>query len=201
MKQILHIISSPRGEDSNSIKLSNAIIEKLKVQYPGSRIETLDLSKNEAPHLNAEHIGAFYTPAEYLTDANHKAAAYSNSAIDQLNATDIIVIGVPLYNFSIPSTLKAWIDQITRAGKTFKYDENGAEGLIKGKKVYLAISTGAIYSEGPWQAADLATPYLKTILSFLGISDITVFRAEGLNIPGIKENALETAISHIKITA
>lgn len=201
MKQILHIISSPRGQESNSIKLSNAIIGKLQTQYPGAVVEKLDLSGNEAPHLNAAHINAFYTPAEYQTSEHQTAANYSDNAIAQLQASDIIVIGAPLYNFSIPSTLKAWIDQISRAGKTFRYDENGAEGLIKGKKVYLAISTGAIYSEGPWQAADLATPYLKTILSFLGMSDITVFRAEGLNIPGIKEKALETAIGNIKIQA
>jgi FMN-dependent NADH-azoreductase len=112
---------------------------------------------------------------------------------------DMIVIGAPLYNFGISSALKAWIDHIARAGLTFHYTEHGSEGLVKGKKVYLAIAMGGVYSEGPMQAYDFVTPYLKAVLGFIGMTDITVFRAEGTAIPGLKETALEKAIAAIRL--
>ena len=112
---------------------------------------------------------------------------------------DIIVIGAPLYNFSIHSSLKAWIDHIVRAGITFKYDENGANGLVTGKKVYVAFSSGGIYSEGPWKPFDFVEPYLKHILGFIGLTDITIFRVEGTNIPVVQDTALEKGISSIHL--
>jgi FMN-dependent NADH-azoreductase len=102
-----------------------------------------------------------------------------------------------MYNFNIHSTLKAWLDHIVRAGVTFKYDKNGAEGLIKGKKVYIAETTGGIYSEGPMQANDYIAPYLKTILGLIGMIDVTIFRVEGTSIPGIQDTALEKGINSI----
>jgi FMN-dependent NADH-azoreductase len=107
------------------------------------------------------------------------------------------VIGAPLYNFGIHSALKAWIDHIARAGVTFKYDENGPEGLIKGKKVYLAVSSGAIYSTGPMQSFYFVVPYLKAVLGFIGLTDMTVFRVEGSSMPGMQDSALEKGISSI----
>jgi FMN-dependent NADH-azoreductase len=109
------------------------------------------------------------------------------------------VIGAPLYNFTIHSALKAWIDHITRAGVTFGYGESGPIGLVTGKKVYVAMSSGGVYSEGPSTANDFVAPYLKAFLGFLGMKDVTVFRAEGLKVPGIKEHALEKAMDSIAI--
>lgn len=199
MKRILHLISSPRGGESFSIKLANAVIEKLQAQYPGSIVEEVDLPETNVPHLNTGHLRSFFTPAEQLTPDDKDAISYSDRAIDLLMQSDIIVIGAPLYNFGVPSTLKAWIDHIARAGKTFRYDEQGAEGLVKGKKVYVAMSAGAIYSEGPWKSYDFVSPYLTTMLGFLGMTDLTIFRVEGVNIPGVKEQALDAAIESIII--
>lgn len=199
MKRILHLISSPRGDESFSIKLANAIILKLRQQYPGSSIEEVNLPESNIPHLDTAHLQSFFTPAEQLTPEDQDAIRYSDAAISQLMTADIIVIGAPLYNFSIHSTLKAWIDHIARAGKTFRYDEQGAEGLVKGKKVYVAMSSGAIYSEGFYQPYDFVSPYLKTMLGFLGMTDLTIFRVEGVNIPGVKETALVKAIDSITI--
>jgi len=199
MKKILHIISSPRGEASLSIKLGNAIIEKIKAAYPGSTVKERNLVEQHFPHLEEAHLTSFFTPAENRSAANIAAVKHSEDAIEEILNADIIIIGAPLYNFSIHSSLKAWIDHIVRAGVTFKYDENGAEGLIKGKKVYVALSSGGIYSEGPMKPLDFSEPYLKTILSFIGLADITIFRVEGSSIPGMQDLALEKGISSIHL--
>lgn len=199
MKKILYIISSPRGEASLSIKLGNAIIEKIKAEHPGSTVKESNLVTQPFPHLEEAHLASFFTPAENRTSENIAAGKHSEDAIQEILDADIIVIGAPLYNFSIPSNLKAWIDHIVRKGITFKYDENGAEGLIKGKKVYIALSSGGIYSDGPMQPFNYAEPYLKFILTFIGLTDITVFRAEGSSIPGMQDTALEKGISSIHL--
>ena len=199
MKRILHLISSPRGSESFSIKLANAVISKLTDKYPGSTVEELNLIGDAVPHLDTAHLKSFFTPTEQLTPDDQAAIHYSDAAIRQLMAADIIDIGAPLYNFAIPSTLKSWIDHIARAGKTFRYDENGPEGLVKGKKVYVAMSSGAVYSEGPYHAYDFVAPYLTAVLGFMGMTDLTIFRVEGVKIPGIQETALEKAIESITV--
>lgn len=199
MKRILHLISSPRGDESYSIKLANAIIAKLQEQYPGSIVEEANLIEINVPHLDTTHLRSFFTPAEQLTAEDQDAIRYSDAAIGQLMAADIIVIGAPLYNFGIHSALKAWIDHIARAGKTFSYSEQGAEGLVKGRKVYVAMSSGAVYSEGFYQAYDFVSTYLKAVLGFLGMTDLKLFRVEGVNIPGLKEQALDKAIESISL--
>ena len=197
MKKILHIISSPRGAASFSIKLGNAIIEKIKAEYPGSTVTENNLVTQQFPHLEEAHLTSFYTPAESRSPANIEAVKHSETAIQEILDADIIVIGAPLYNFGIHSALKAWIDHVVRAGVTFKYDGNGPEGLIKGKKVYLAVSSGAIYSTGPMQSFDFVVPYLKSVLGFIGLTDMTVFRVEGSSLPGMQDTALEKGISSI----
>ena len=197
MKRILHLISSPRGPESLSIKLAEATISKIQQQYPGSTVDTVNLIETNVPHLDTAHLRSFYTPEEQLTPEDQDAIHYSDQAISQLIAADIIVIGAPLYNFGIHSSLKAWIDHIARAGKTFSYGEQGPEGLVKNKKVYIAMSSGAVYSEGLYKTYDFVSGYLTSVLGFLGMTDLTVFRVEGVNIPGIKENALDKAIESI----
>jgi FMN-dependent NADH-azoreductase len=194
MKKILHIISSPRGDASNSIKLGNGIIEKIRDAYPLSTVKETNLVTNRFPHLQEEQLASFFTPPDKRTAANLSALQHSNEAIADLMEADIIVIGAPMYNFGIHSSLKAWIDHLVRSGVTFNYDENGAEGLVKGKKIYLAISSGFVYTEGPLKSMDFIEPYLRTALGFMGMTDITVVRAEGVSVPGLQETALEKAI-------
>jgi len=197
MKKILHIISSPRGEASFSIKLGNAIIEKIKIDYPASTVTEINLVKKEFPHLQQAHINSFFTPAESRSPQDIEAVQVSDEAIQEIIDADIIIIGAPLYNFSIHSSLKAWLDHITRAGVTFKYDENGVTGLVTDKKVYVAMSSGGIYSDGPMQPYDFVVPYLKAVLGFMGMSDVTIIRVEGTSLPEIKELALEKAVNNI----
>jgi FMN-dependent NADH-azoreductase len=197
MKKILHIISSPRGDASFSIRLGNAIIEKLKSVYPDSEVKENILVNKQFPHLEEAQINSFFTAPENRTPQNKEAVRHSDESIQQIMEADILVIGAPMYNFSVPSTLKAWIDHIARAGVTFKYGENGPKGMIEGKKAYLAVASGGIYSEGMMQPYDFVTPYLKTLLSFIGIKDITIVRAEGTSLPQFKDSAVETAIERM----
>jgi FMN-dependent NADH-azoreductase len=194
MKKILNITSSATGENSFSGKLSTAIVEKLQLKYPDSSLQKLNLGKNPLPHLDEVHLAAFFTPENLQTEDDKEVIKISSEAIKETMEADIIVISVPLYNFGIPSTLKSWIDHIARAGITFTYTENGPEGLIKDKKVYLAIASGGIYSEGPMKPFDFTEVYLRAVLGFLGMTDITVFRVEGTVIPEIKDIAVTKAL-------
>ncbi|MBV8324901.1 NAD(P)H-dependent oxidoreductase [Chryseobacterium sp.] len=199
MKQVLHITSSPRGESSVSKKLGKAVVEKITDKYPDSIIKKRDLTDPVFPHLEEIQINAFFTPAENRTPEQLETVALSDTVIRELQEADIIIIEAPLYNFSITSTLKSWLDHIARVGVTFRYGENGPEGLIKDKKVYLAFSSGGIYSEGEKQAYDFVVPYLKKTLGFMGMTDIAVVRAEGLSVPVIQETALQKGIESIVV--
>ena len=197
--KILNLISSPRGDASFSIKLGDAIVQKLQAANPGSTVKVHNLVKKPFPHLEEVHINSFFTPKENHTPELTEAIKHSDEAIAEIMDAEVIVIGAPLYNFGIHSTLKAWIDHIARAGKTFRYTENGPEGLVKNKKVYLAIASGGVYSEGPYKAYDFTEPYLRTILGFLGMTDVTAYRVEGVNVPDLKDQALEKAIASITV--
>ncbi|MDR6569264.1 FMN-dependent NADH-azoreductase [Chitinophaga ginsengisegetis] len=199
MKHILHLISSLQGKGSHSIQLGQAIVEKIQEKYPGSTLEELNLVDIEIPHLNPAVLRTFFIPGDQLTEEEKESIRFSDEMVKQLLAADIIVIGAPLYNFTIHTSLKAWIDHITRAGITFGYGENGPVGKVTGKKVYVAMSSGGVYSEGPGKANDFVAPYLNAFLGFLGMTDLTVFRAEGLKVPGVKEYAMEKAIDSIRI--
>lgn len=196
--KILRLVSSFRGVASMSFQLGNAIVDKIKVQNPKTDVLLRDLVRNEIPHLNELHFSSFVTPPEMLTTELKVAVSYSEEAIKELQSADVLVVDVPMYNFGIPSSLKAWIDHIVRAGITFMYTENGVEGLVKGKKVFLAIASGGVYSDGPMKEFDHTEKYLKTILGFIGITDITTFRMEGIAVPGIKETALSKAIQSVE---
>ncbi|WP_294269925.1 NAD(P)H-dependent oxidoreductase [uncultured Chryseobacterium sp.] len=199
MKNILHISSSSRIQGSSSRILGSAIEEKLQNSYPEHKVTTLDLLKNPFPHLGEEQVEAWFIPAENRTDEQNKAVRRSDDAIEQLQASDIVVISVPIYNFGIPSVLKAYIDHIARGGMTFRYSENGFEGLVKNKKAYIAVTSGSVFSEGDYQPYDFVVPYLKSVLGFIGITDITIVRAEGLSLPDLQDTALEKGIQSIVI--
>ncbi|MGN8035816.1 FMN-dependent NADH-azoreductase [Chitinophaga sp. 22321] len=138
MKRILHLISSIQEKGSNSIQLGNAIIEKIQEKYSGSTVEELNLVNIEIPHLNPAVLRTFFIPGDQLTEEEKASIRFSDEMVKQLLASDIIVIGAPLYNFTIHTALKAWIDHVTRVGITFGYGENGPVGKVTGKKVYVA---------------------------------------------------------------
>ena len=198
MKKVLHIISSPRTEASVSRKLGDVIIEKIEVKYSDSIIKERNLAKNPFPHLDEVLINSFFTPTESLSKEQAEAIKRSDEAIAELQEADIIVIDTPMYNFTITSTLKTYLDHIVRRGITFKATENGVEGLVKNKKVYLAFSGAGVYSEGALQSYDFVVPLLKAILGWIGMTDITVFRAEGIRFVG-EETAFEKGVESIVI--
>jgi FMN-dependent NADH-azoreductase len=199
MKTILKITSSARGPLSNSNKLVVKIVEELQQQHPDADVIERNLVSKTYPHLEESHLAAFFAPAEDNSPATLEAVSHSDEAIAEINKADVIVIGVPIYNFNIPSALKAWIDHIVRAQKTFSYGSGHPEGLVKGKKVFLAVASGGIYSEGPLAWMSYAEPYLKTILGFIGIDDVTIFRVEGVNVPGMKDAALEKGLASVVV--
>jgi len=197
--RIFHLISSPLGKASTSTKLSSAIVEKLIQANAGTVVTTRNLATEPFPQLEDLHIASFFTPAEKFTPELAAAAKKSEEAIAQLMETDVIVIGAPMYNFTIHTALKSWIDHIVRANKTFAFTETGAQGFVTGKKMYIGLSSGGVFTEGPFKPYDFAEPYLRFIFSFIGITDMTVYRAQGLNVPNIKETALQKAIDSIAI--
>jgi FMN-dependent NADH-azoreductase len=199
MKNILHIISSTRGNASVSVQLGRAIVERVKASNPGSSVKEINLSAQPFPHLDDDFINILRRPQEHRTAEDIEVLMQSDNAVQQVLEADIIVIGVPLINFGIPSTLKSWLDNIVRAGITFSYGENGPKGLLSGKKVYIALASGGIYSKGPMQAYDHATPYLNNVLNFIGLKDITILRAEGTAMPAMQDIALEKAVNSIMV--
>jgi FMN-dependent NADH-azoreductase len=194
MKKILNIVSSAKADQSFSNKLSGAIIDKLLTVYPGSQIQTRDLAADPLPHLQGPQIAAHYTPAELRTADHKEVLSKSDQAIQELMDADILVIGAPLYNFGIPSTLKSWVDHIARSGITFSYGDGAPKGLVNNKKIYLAIASGGIYSDGPMKSFDFAEPYLRGALGFLGMNDINTFRVEGTGMQNEMEIALPKAL-------
>lgn len=199
MKKILRIISSPQGEASVSKKLGNTIVEKLIAKYPESTLLERNLADDKFPHLNQLQISSWFTAAEHHSPEQAAAIKLSDDAIAELQEANVYVIDAPLYNFAITSTLKAYLDHIARPGITFRYTEHGPEGFLKNKKAYIAISSGGIYSEGAFQPFDFISPYLKFLLGFLGVTDISFVRAEGLNVEGVKQTALQKGLESIVI--
>lgn len=176
---ILQINGSARSEGANSTRVANDIVTRLKAADPAAKVVLRDLARDPAPVIDEAALGALFTPAEQRTPQQAARVAESDALIAEVQAADVIVIGVPMYNFSISAQLKNWIDAIARAGVTFRYTENGPEGLLKGKKVFIAFARGGRYRG---TAADTQTPFLQTVLGFLGMTDIRFVYAEGLNM-------------------
>jgi FMN-dependent NADH-azoreductase len=195
---ILHIISSPQPA-SFSIRLGHQIIEKLLAAHPGSTVRERNLAAHPLPHLEEAYLQSLYTPAETLSSTQKVAMRHSDEAIEELRAADVLVLGAPFYNFGIPATLKSWIDHLCRPGVTFCYLATGPEGLITGKKVYVALASGGVYSTGPMVSYDFVAPYLRATLGFLGLTDMEVVRVEGTAIPDLTAEALPKAIASIQV--
>jgi FMN-dependent NADH-azoreductase len=197
MKKILHVTSSPRGIDSNSIQLGNYIVEKLQEQYPGSEVTTNHTAEKNYQHMPFSYTVAFKLPPDQHSPEQQQALLPSDEAIEQLQNADIVVISLPVYNFNLPSSLKAWLDHVVRPSKTISYKTGKPEGLLQNKKVYLAISSSGVYSDGPTKTWDFGEPYLRFILNFLGINDITTFRIEGLAVSGFLETAVKKGFESV----
>lgn len=197
-KNVLHIKTSISGDASKSNLLSNTIVEKLKNIYSECVVETLDLAANPLPLLTTEMFQAFSTPKEARSQTQIEIIQPSEIAITQIKNADIVVLGVPLYNFSIPANLKVWIDQIARANETFSYANGTPQGLLTDKKVYLAIASGGVYSEGIMKAYDFTENYLRAVLGFMGLTDVSTFRLEGIAVPNMGEQAITKALDAVK---
>src|SRR3569833_2988561 len=170
--KVLHIDSSILGDNSASRVLSREIVAKLQAEHPEAEVQHVDLAASTLPHMSGRSLAQL--------DADE--SAQNAQVLSDFLAADVIVVGAPMYNFSIPSQLKAWIDRVVVAGKTFRYGANGAEGLVaKGKKVFIASSRGGFYQPGsPAAALEHHESYLKGVLAFIGLDDVTVGRAEGI---------------------
>ena len=179
MKNILLIQSSPRGGESFSHQVAQSVVNDLKARHPEAKIVLRDLAANPPPHVGLPFITGMYAPPEHRTPEQAQAIALSDALIDEFFAADTIVIGVPMHNFTLPSTLKAWIDHVARAGRTFNFGANGPEGLLKGKRVILVLARGGVYSSGPTKPLDYQEPYLRAVLGFLGITDVSAVHIEG----------------------
>ncbi|MGV1848954.1 MULTISPECIES: FMN-dependent NADH-azoreductase [unclassified Rhizobium] len=195
MTTILHIDSSILGGYSVSRTLTAEIVAKQEALHPGARVIRRDLVVDAAMHLSDAHLAVFQG-GEVGNPALGQDLATGGAYIDDLFAADIIVIGAPMYNFTIPTQLKGWIDRVCVAGRTFQYGANGPEGLVKGKKVFLASARGGVYSAGsPAAGLDHQETYLRGVLGFIGLTDLTIIRAEGL---AMGEDAKAAAISAAK---
>ncbi|MES3029474.1 MAG: FMN-dependent NADH-azoreductase [Pseudomonadota bacterium] len=190
MSNILVLNSSVSGEASVSRLLVADAVTELTQRDPSAKLVFRDLAANPIPHLTPQTVAG--VRAQATTPAEQTARALSDELIAELRAADTIVIGAPMYNFSIPTTLRSWFDHVLRAGETFSYSEAGPKGLLEGKKVIVVESRGGLYSEGPGQAIDFQEPYLRQLLGFIGLADdLTFIRAEKIGYgPDARDQAL-----------
>ena len=196
MKNILQINSSARREASYSTRLARRIVARLRAAHPEATLTVRDF--NDAPHpvLDEAALAALFTPANQRTPEQQARVALDDALIAEIRAADVVVLGVPMYNFGVPAALKNWIDAISRAGVTFRYTEKGPEGLLKGKKVYVALTRGGKYRNTP---ADTQVPYLTMVFNFLGLTDVEFVYAEGLALGADAERtAMASAYEEIE---
>ncbi|HCX80372.1 MAG: FMN-dependent NADH-azoreductase [Curvibacter sp. RIFCSPHIGHO2_12_FULL_63_18] len=202
--KLLHIDSSILSGGSVSRQLTKDTVAQWVSNHPGTTVEYLDLAVDTPSHLSADSLG-FRAPAgAEQTDVQKRENAISEALVTQFLAADVIVVGAPLYNFSIPTQLKSWIDRIAQVGRTFKYTETGPQGLAGGKTVIVASTRGGVYSTNDWgRAAEHQESYLQTVFGFLGITDVRFVRAEGVAMGDAKKaEALgEAANSIVKLAA
>ena len=197
--KLLHLDSSITGQHSVSRILSAEIVAAQVAQNPGTEIIYHDLAKEPAMHLSPAHMAVFQGGA-VESEALGQDLTLGAKYIDELIGADVVVIGLPMYNFGIPTQLKSWIDRVVVAGKTFRYTESGPEGLLPaGKKAFLAMSSGGFYSgESPAKFLEHTESYVQGVLAHMGLKDVTVFRAEGIGLgPEARQRAIEDALHGI----
>jgi FMN-dependent NADH-azoreductase len=190
-KTLLQVNASLFSDAGASTTLGNEFVARWRAHNPGATVIVRDLARDPVPHLTAERFQAFLTRPEERNASQYADVAYSDALIDELKRADVIVLGVPMYNFDVPSTLKAYIDHVARAGVTFRYTAQGPVGLLTGKKVYIFAARGGYYAGQP---GDTQSAYLRNFLGLLGMNDIEFVYAEGLAIsPETKQSALARA--------
>lgn len=202
MKRILIIESSPRGAESASRQLKEKLKKRVRALYPEAKFVEHDLSKDPLPHLDYPTVKAIFTKDRAEAESLKGALRLSDQHTEEVLSSDLLVIATPMWNFGLPSSLKAWIDHIVRPGKTFRYTSSGAEGLALGKKAVLVLASGGVFTDGPWKPWDTVEPYLRLILGFIGITDVQTVRAEGMNIAPLAPRAIpagERAIETLAI--
>lgn len=193
MNNLLHIHSSANLQNSTSRQVGGQLVQHLQQTHPGLKVTERDLARQPLPHIDEGFIKVLYSQPD------HPNLQLSNQLVDELLGADAIVLEAAMYNFGIPSTLKAWIDHVARAGRTFSYQDGKPKGLLEGKKVYLVLGSGGVYSSGALQALDFQEPYLRSVLGFLGLTDVEVLRIEGTAM-GKTEQALQDAREKIALT-
>ena len=196
MTTLLQIKASISHDQGLSSQLANNFVAAYRKSHPDAKVLVREVASAEpVPHLNGERFGAFIAKPEERTDAQHAVVAYSDALIDELKRADIVVLGLPMYNFGVPSQLKAYFDHIARAGVTFKYTATGPVGLLTGKKVYVFATRGGLYAGSP---LDTQTGYVRDFLAFLGMRDVQFVYAEGLAVsPESREAGLAKAAAEI----
>ncbi len=196
MKTLLQLNTSLYRGEGQSSRLAARFVDQWRAANPGATVLLRDLARDPLPHLDAARFGAFLAKAEARDAAQKEVVAYSDMLIGELKRADVIVIGLPMYNFGVPSTLKAYFDHVARAGVTFRYTEKGSLGLLGGKRAYVFATRGGLYAGTP---ADTQTGYVRAFLNFLGIEDVEFVYAEGLAISDAsRQAALARAQSDIE---
>lgn len=180
MKQVLLLQSSPIGPASVSRKITDDFLVKYRQKNAGVRILLRDLVSEPLPHISGEYVQAMFVPPANRTQNMNEALSLGMRLVNELQTSDDIIISAPMYNRTVPSSLKAWIDHVVLPFETFNYGPNGPEGLLQGKTVYFLGASGGVFSTGPQSQIDFFTPYIRHIMGFMGITDVRVIRAEGL---------------------
>jgi len=181
--KLLHIDSSVLNDNSVSRILTAQIVSQFRAAEDGVEVTYRDLGADAPAHLSGDILATRFVPAEHWTDEQKREAALIDTLLEEFLAADVVVIGAPMYNFAVPTQLKAWIDRIAQAGRTFKYTETGPVGLAGGKKVIVASSRGGVYSATEQsRAMDFQEDYLRVVMGFLGITDVSFVRAEGVSM-------------------
>ena len=200
MKNLLFVKSSLAGSESRSIAVAGDLVAALHAKYGKVKVVERDVSGGAVPHLSGEFLAALGTPPVHRTAPQHAIARAGDALLAEVEAADLIVIAAPMYNFTIPSTLHAWLDHITRAGRTFRYTPEGRpEGLLKNKKVYVVTARGGVYTgDSPVREMDFQEPYLRAMLAFNGLTDVTFIHVEGQKIsPAVADAGLRRAREEI----
>ena len=195
--RILQIKSSVFNGSGQSSRLAEEFVALLREQHPEAKLIQRDLVADPVPHLDGARAGAFFAKPEERTPEQREVIAYSDALIDELRRADVLVLGLPMYNFGVPSQLKAWFDHLARAGETFKYTEKGPVGLLTGKKAYVFAARGGLYGDEHSQ-----TQFVRQFLGFIGITDVEFVYAEGLAIsPESRNNSLMAAQGRARVLA
>jgi FMN-dependent NADH-azoreductase len=200
MSNILFVTSSARRVGSYSNQVASALVEKLKGASAGAIVTVRDLTKEPLPHIDDDFVTAIRGSGGPQTDVQREIARRSDALVDELTAADAVVIAAPMINFTIPTTLKAWIDYVARAGRTFSYTDSGPKGLVNGKRVFLVVARGGVYSDRA--QFDFQLPYLRHVLAFLGMTDVEVIDVEGTAFgPAAAERAVTAALARVDAVA